>query len=163
MLLKVIAFIATAIPIFLFVRSFFFRRTTRINEGLKEFKKQTDLAILIFLFLIGCVVAVAAAPRFSRIPHPVACLSTARRSMLVVSRVDLPNIATKTIEGNATENEAGDESGRDPFQRRTFLVLCHEPAPITRLAFLSAIGPGAPIGGDLPPIFLVSLVGSAFR
>jgi anaerobic C4-dicarboxylate transporter len=61
MLLKVIAFIAAAIPIFLFVRSFFFRRTTRINEGVKEFKKQADLAVLIFLFLIACVVAFAAA------------------------------------------------------------------------------------------------------
>jgi hypothetical protein len=61
MLLKVIAFIAAAIPIFLFVRSFFFRRTTRISDGLKEFKKQADLAVLIFLVLIACVVAFAAA------------------------------------------------------------------------------------------------------
>jgi hypothetical protein len=42
------------------VRSIFFRRTTRINEGLKEFKKQADLAFSIFLFLIGCVVVFAA-------------------------------------------------------------------------------------------------------
>src|SRR5436309_11162528 len=46
--------------IFLFVRSIFFRRPTRINEGFKEFKKQSDLAVSIFLFLIGCVVLVAA-------------------------------------------------------------------------------------------------------
>ncbi len=60
MIFKIMAFIAAAIPIFLFVRSIFFRRTTRINDGLKEFKKQANLAVTIFLFLIGCVVAVAA-------------------------------------------------------------------------------------------------------
>jgi hypothetical protein len=60
MIFKIIAFLAVAIPIFLFVRSIFFRRTTRINEGLKEFKKQTNLAVSIFLFLIVFVVIVAA-------------------------------------------------------------------------------------------------------
>jgi hypothetical protein len=60
MIFKIIAFLAAAIPMFLFVRSVFFRRTTRVNEGLKEFKKQANLAVSIFLFLIGCVVAVAA-------------------------------------------------------------------------------------------------------
>jgi hypothetical protein len=53
------AFVAAAIPIFLFVRSVFFRRTTPINDGLKRFKKQADLAVSIFLLLIGCVVVVA--------------------------------------------------------------------------------------------------------
>jgi NADH:ubiquinone oxidoreductase subunit 6 (subunit J) len=61
MFLKIIAFVAAAIPIFLFVRSIFSRRTTRINEGLKEFKKQANLAVSIFLLLIACVVAFAAA------------------------------------------------------------------------------------------------------
>src|SRR5262245_23909602 len=56
MIFKIIAFIAAAIPIFLFVRSIFFRRTTRINEGLSEFKKQANLAVSIFLFLIVCIV-----------------------------------------------------------------------------------------------------------
>jgi hypothetical protein len=60
MILKIIAFIAAAIPIFLFIRTVFFRRPTRFSEGVKEFKKQTDLAIRIFLFLVGCVVAIAA-------------------------------------------------------------------------------------------------------
>jgi Ca2+/Na+ antiporter len=60
MILKIIAFIAAAIPIFLFIRTVFFRRPTRFSEGLKEFKKQTDLAIRIFLFLIGGVLLVAA-------------------------------------------------------------------------------------------------------
>jgi hypothetical protein len=60
MIFKIIAFIAAAIPIFLFVRSIFFRRSTRLNERFKEFKKQSDLAVSIFLFLIGCVVIFAA-------------------------------------------------------------------------------------------------------
>ena len=60
MLFKIIAFIAAAIPLFLFVRSVFFRRPTRFSEGVKEFKKQIDLAVWIFLVLVGCLVAVAA-------------------------------------------------------------------------------------------------------
>jgi anaerobic C4-dicarboxylate transporter len=42
------------------VRSVFFQRTTRVNEGLREFKKQANLAVSIFLFLIVCVVVFAA-------------------------------------------------------------------------------------------------------
>jgi hypothetical protein len=60
MIFKIIAFLAAAIPIFLFVRSVFFRRTTRVNEGVKEFKKQASLAVSIFLVLIACVVVFAA-------------------------------------------------------------------------------------------------------
>ena len=59
MIFKMLAFAAAAIPIFLFVRSMLLRRPTRINEGYKEFKKQSDLAISIFLFLIGWVVIFA--------------------------------------------------------------------------------------------------------
>ena len=59
MILKIIAFVAAAIPLFLFLRAMFNRRPTRINEGLKEFKKQANLAVSIFLFLIGCVVVFA--------------------------------------------------------------------------------------------------------
>jgi hypothetical protein len=59
MIFKIMAFVAAAIPIFLFVRSIFFRRPTRLNEGLMEFKKQSDVAVSIFLFLIACVVIFA--------------------------------------------------------------------------------------------------------
>ena len=59
MIFKTMAFVAAAIPIFLFVRSIFFRRPTRLNEGFKEFKKQSDVAVSIFLFLIACVVIFA--------------------------------------------------------------------------------------------------------
>jgi hypothetical protein len=60
MLFKIIAFIAAAIPFVLFVRAMFFRRTTRLSAGLKEFKQQVDLAVWIFLGLVGCVVVFAA-------------------------------------------------------------------------------------------------------
>jgi hypothetical protein len=59
MIFKIMAFVATAIPIFLFVRSIFFRRTTRVSEGLKEFKRQANFAVSIFLFFIVCTVVVA--------------------------------------------------------------------------------------------------------
>jgi hypothetical protein len=60
MLFKIIAFIAAAVPLILFVRTVFFQRTTKLGEGVKEFKKQFDLAIWIFLGLIGCIVVFAA-------------------------------------------------------------------------------------------------------
>ncbi len=59
MIFKIMAFVAAAIPIFIFVRSIFFPRPTRLNEGFKEFKKQSDVAVSIFLFLIACVVTFA--------------------------------------------------------------------------------------------------------
>ena len=59
MIFKIIAFLAAVIPLFLFMRSIFFRRTTRISEGIREFKKQANLAVSIFLFLIVCVVVFA--------------------------------------------------------------------------------------------------------
>jgi hypothetical protein len=59
MIFKIMVFVAAAIPIFLFVRSIVFRRPARLNEGFKEFKKQSDLAVSIFLLLIGCVVIFA--------------------------------------------------------------------------------------------------------
>ncbi len=59
MIFKIIAFLAAAIPIVLFVRAMFFRRPTRVSAGFQEFKKQANLAVTIFLVLIACVVAVA--------------------------------------------------------------------------------------------------------
>ena len=60
MLLKFIAFVAAAIPIVLFVRALLGKRPSRLSEGMKEFKKQADLAVWIFLGLVGCVVVFAA-------------------------------------------------------------------------------------------------------
>jgi len=57
MLLKLIAFLAAAIPLILFLRRIFFRRETKLGATLREFKRQVDISIWIFLGLIGCVVA----------------------------------------------------------------------------------------------------------
>ena len=59
MLLKLIALLAAVIPLILFLRKVFFRRPSKFSATLHEFKKQVDLAIYIFLGLIGCVVAFA--------------------------------------------------------------------------------------------------------
>lgn len=71
-----------AIPIFLFVRSVFFQRTTRVNKSLKEFKKQANLAVSIFLFLIVCVV-VFAAGQLARTVIVTLNASTAYRGQMV--------------------------------------------------------------------------------
>ena len=59
MLFKIIALIAAAVPIVLFLRSMFFRRPTRFSGRLKEFKKEVDFAIWVFLGLVGCTVVFA--------------------------------------------------------------------------------------------------------
>jgi hypothetical protein len=59
MILKIIIFVATVIPFFLFVRSVFFQRTRRINQGLNDLKQRADSAVSILLFLIGCFVLFA--------------------------------------------------------------------------------------------------------
>jgi hypothetical protein len=59
MLLKLIALFAAALPIILFVRAMFFRRPTRVSEGVKEFKKQVDFAIWMFMALVGCLIVFA--------------------------------------------------------------------------------------------------------
>jgi hypothetical protein len=59
MLFKIIAFIAAAVPLILFVRSMFFRRPTGFSAAFKEFKKEVDFAVWVFLGLVGCTVAFA--------------------------------------------------------------------------------------------------------
>jgi hypothetical protein len=59
MLLKIIAFISAAIPLILFLRAMFGGRKTKIGATFTEFRKQIDMAIYIFLGLIGCLVAFA--------------------------------------------------------------------------------------------------------
>ena len=60
MLLKIIAFISAAIPLFLFLRSMLASKAVRENTRVKEFKRQLNLAVTIFLVLIACLVAWAA-------------------------------------------------------------------------------------------------------
>ena len=59
MLLKIIALLSAAIPLFLFVRSFMAKRPSKFGAAMREAKKQIDLGIYIFLGIIGCVVAFA--------------------------------------------------------------------------------------------------------
>jgi len=59
MLFKIFAFIAAAVPLILFLQSIFFRRPTRLGARMKEFKKDIDFAVSVFLVLTGCVVAFA--------------------------------------------------------------------------------------------------------
>ena len=59
MLLKLIALLAAAIPLILFVRRMLGARPTKFGAVLREAKKQIDLAIYIFLGIIACVVAFA--------------------------------------------------------------------------------------------------------
>ena len=60
MLLKLIALASAAIPLILFLRAMFARRPSKLGLAMREAKKQIDLAIWIFLGIIGCVVAFAA-------------------------------------------------------------------------------------------------------
>ena len=61
MLLKILALLSALIPVILFLRSMFGARPTKLGAALHEAKKQIDLAIYIFIGIIGCIVAFAAA------------------------------------------------------------------------------------------------------
>jgi hypothetical protein len=61
MFLKLIALVAAAIPAFLFWRAMFGKRPSKLGTAWREAKKQFDLAIWIFLALVGVIVAVALA------------------------------------------------------------------------------------------------------
>ena len=61
MFLKLLALAAAAIPVILFLRAMLGSRPTRLSGALREAKKQIDLAIYIFLGIIGCIIAFAAA------------------------------------------------------------------------------------------------------
>ena len=60
MFLKIIAFAAAVIPVILFLRAIFMRRPSKLGGALREAKKQIDLAIYIFIGIVGCVVVFAA-------------------------------------------------------------------------------------------------------
>ncbi|HET9902799.1 MAG TPA: hypothetical protein VFQ27_03760 [Xanthobacteraceae bacterium] len=61
MLLKLILLVSAALPVFLFLRRLLAgSRPTRLSQALRDFRRQLDLAVWIFLGLVGCVVAFAA-------------------------------------------------------------------------------------------------------
>lgn len=59
MLFKVLAFLIAAIPVFLFLRTIFFRRPNRVSEATKEFKRQLDIGIYIFIGVVSTLVVIA--------------------------------------------------------------------------------------------------------
>ena len=59
MILKLIALISAAIPLILFLRAVFGRRPSKLGAAMREAKKQIDLAIYIFIGIIGAIVAFA--------------------------------------------------------------------------------------------------------
>jgi multisubunit Na+/H+ antiporter MnhB subunit len=59
MILKLIALISAAIPVILFLRAVFGQRPSKLGAAMREAKKQIDLAIYIFIGIIGAVVAFA--------------------------------------------------------------------------------------------------------
>ncbi|MEJ0077231.1 MAG: hypothetical protein WDO17_17695 [Alphaproteobacteria bacterium] len=56
MLLKIIALLSAAIPLILFLRKVFGARPTRFGGAMREAKKQIDLAITIFIGIVGTIV-----------------------------------------------------------------------------------------------------------
>ena len=61
MFLKIIALLSIAIPLILFLRKVFGARPTKLGAAWREAKKQIDLAIYIFIGIIGAIVAFAVA------------------------------------------------------------------------------------------------------
>ena len=61
MFLKLIALAAAAIPAFLFLRAMLGARPSKLGGAWREAKKQFDLAIYLFLGIIGAIIAFAAA------------------------------------------------------------------------------------------------------
>jgi hypothetical protein len=60
MLFKIIAFVAAAVPVFLFVRAVLFGgRKTRLSAHLAEFRRSIDRAVWFFLAAIAVVVTIA--------------------------------------------------------------------------------------------------------
>ena len=59
MILKLIALISAAIPLILFLRAVFGKRPSKLGAAMREAKKQIDLAIYIFIGIIGAIVAFA--------------------------------------------------------------------------------------------------------
>jgi F0F1-type ATP synthase membrane subunit a len=59
MLLKLIALIAAAIPVFLFLRNMLGARPSKLGTAWREAKKQIDLAITIFICIVGAILVIA--------------------------------------------------------------------------------------------------------
>jgi hypothetical protein len=56
-MLKLILVLAAAVPIFLFVRAVFFKRSTAMQQAFADFKKQIDYLSWLLLIFVGCGIA----------------------------------------------------------------------------------------------------------
>ncbi len=54
-MLKFITFLAASIPIILFVKNLFFKRSKAMQHASAEFRKQVDYLVWGILILVGCV------------------------------------------------------------------------------------------------------------
>jgi hypothetical protein len=61
MLLKLLALAVTVIPVLLFVRRVLFRRPSRYSEGFRQFKRQIDVLVWLFIATVGAIAAVTVA------------------------------------------------------------------------------------------------------
>lgn len=61
MLFKIVLLIVALVPVYLFARAILFRRSTRLAEEMKTFRKNFDRAIWVLLAFIGCMIAFGAA------------------------------------------------------------------------------------------------------
>ena len=59
MLLKLIALLSAVIPLILFLRKMFGARPTKMGAAWREAKKQIDLAITIFICIVGAILVIA--------------------------------------------------------------------------------------------------------
>jgi len=56
---KFIGILLAAMPVILFLRSFFFGKSKRGSQAMAEFKKHVDYVVYVILFFIGCAVVYA--------------------------------------------------------------------------------------------------------
>ncbi|HZY12816.1 MAG TPA: hypothetical protein VFE89_08670, partial [Beijerinckiaceae bacterium] len=59
MLLKLIALLSAVIPLILFLRKMLGARPTKMGAAWREAKKQIDLAITIFICIVGAILVIA--------------------------------------------------------------------------------------------------------
>ena len=55
-MLKLITILAASIPVILFLKNVFFRRSKVMQQASAEFRKQIDYLVWGILFLVGCVI-----------------------------------------------------------------------------------------------------------
>ena len=55
-MLKLITILAASIPVILFLKNLFFRKSKVMQQASAEFRKQIDYLVWAILFLVGCAI-----------------------------------------------------------------------------------------------------------